>query len=205
MEAPNKELDPSDGAWLIRLARHAIATELGQIPANADAAALEAALEAPVFQAFRATFVTLTMDGQLRGCIGSLVARESLKANVRANALHAALRDPRFPPLQAGELPRVAIHVSVLTPPRPLVCTAGADLLARLTPGRDGVVIRHAGASATFLPQVWEQLRHPADFMSHLCLKAGLASDAWQKLPLAVETYRVQSFDEDIRSLDPPR
>lgn len=197
MDAPDLELSPRDGHWLIRLARQTIAAELGQPPAAAEAAALASAMEKPEFQAVRATFVTLTLEGRLRGCIGSLVAREPLRDNVRANALHAALRDPRFPPLQAGELPRIAIHVSILTPPRPLVCMAGADLLARLTPGRDGVVIRHAGASATFLPQVWEQLGHPADFMSHLCLKAGLAADAWQDLPLAVETYRVQSFEEE--------
>jgi len=190
------ELSAEDGRWLVRLARAAIAARLGQ-PAAAEACDLEAALAKPVFQALGAAFVTLKRGSALRGCIGSLTAREPLRSNVRSNALNAAFHDPRFPPLKAEELSQVAVEVSVLTPPRRLDWHGGADLAARLTPGRDGVVIRHGGLSATFLPQVWEQLPRPADFLSHLCLKAGLAPDAWKRLPLEVDLYHVLSFHED--------
>jgi AmmeMemoRadiSam system protein A len=138
----------------------------------------------------------LHQHGELRGCIGSLVAEEPLVEDVRRNAKNAAFRDPRFSPLNSGELDEVDIEVSVLTDPVPLDYKDGADLAARLRPNIDGVIISQGRARATFLPQVWEQLPEPADFLAHLCRKAGLPMDAWQDGSLAVSTYQVQCFSE---------
>ena len=145
----------------------------------------------------RGTFVTLKIAGELRGCIGSLTTNQPLTDNVRANALNAAFHDPRFAPLTAEEWPQVQIEVSVLSAPRKLDYASGEELPDRLSPHVDGIVIRSGYASSTFLPQVWKQLPRPQDFLAHLCLKAGLAADAWRKGNLEVETYQVQSFEED--------
>jgi AmmeMemoRadiSam system protein A len=142
------------------------------------------------------TFVTLKIDGQLRGCIGSLTPVESLREGVRRNAVNAAFRDPRFAPLSAGELERVEIEVSILTDPQPLVFKDSDDLLTKLRANVDGVIIRKGTAGATFLPQVWEQLPRSEDFLSRLCMKAGLGEDAWKKPGLDVLTYQVQYFEE---------
>jgi AmmeMemoRadiSam system protein A len=110
--------------------------------------------------------------------------------------LNAAFRDPRFPPLRPDELERVVLEVSVLTEPRPLPYSGAADLVARLRPGLDGVILKKGSAQATFLPQVWEQLPEPGPFLSHLCRKAGLSADAWKRGGLDVLTYQVQYFEE---------
>jgi len=149
-----------------------------------------------VFGQERGTFVTLTRRGQLRGCIGSLVAQEPLIEGLRHNALSAAFRDPRFPPLKAEELGEVRIEVSVLTEPQPLAYRDADDLLRALRPGIDGVIIRRGCQQATFLPQVWEQLPDKQDFLSQLSLKAGLPAHAWRQGDLEVMTYQVQAFEE---------
>jgi AmmeMemoRadiSam system protein A len=131
---------------------------------------LEAELREPVFERACGTFVTLKKEGLLRGCIGSLSSDVPLKENVRQNALHAAFHDPRFTPLGADEFPLIEIEVSVLTPPSELPYDGPDDLLERLRPESDGVILRKGGASATFLPQVWKQLPRREDFLSHLCL-----------------------------------
>jgi AmmeMemoRadiSam system protein A len=142
------------------------------------------------------TFVTLKIDDQLRGCIGNLTATEPLLEGVRRNAINAAFHDPRFAPLTETELAKVEIEVSILTEPQPLDYIDGADLLTKLRANIDGVIIRKGHASATFLPQVWEQLPEPEDFLSHLCKKAGLSSNAWRDTKLEVQTYQVQYFEE---------
>jgi AmmeMemoRadiSam system protein A len=116
---------------------------------------------------------------------------------VRQNSINAAFKDPRFPPLSRDEFDRIKIEVSVLTEPVPLEHAGGSDLLEKLQPGLDGVIIRKGGRQATFLPQVWEQLPDKEKFLSHLCLKAGLPGDAWMGGDLEVSTYRVQAFEED--------
>ena len=121
--------------------------------------------------------------------------------NVRANARNAAFNDPRFAPLTVDEWPRIQIEISVLSIPRKLTYPAAEALPDRLTPLVDGVVIRKGYASATFLPQVWKQLPRPQDFLAHLCLKAGLSADAWRSGDLEVETYQVESFEEDARTV----
>jgi AmmeMemoRadiSam system protein A len=192
----NQNLSPEQGQLLVKLARQTLAKQLAkQVPQN-EIDSLNTALTDPCFNLSCGTFVTLTIDGQLRGCIGNLTANESLTTGVRRNAINAAFHDPRFSPLSASELDCVSIEVSILSEPRPLVYREVSDLLKKLRPHIDGVILRKDTASATFLPQVWEQLPQPQDFLKHLCLKAGLASDAWQHSELEVSTYQVQYFAE---------
>lgn len=126
-----------------------------------------------------ASFVTLRAGGELRGCIGSLRARRALGVDVAENGRAAALRDPRFDPVRAHELARLAIELTLLRPPDPLVAGSRAALLAALVPGVDGLVIEEHGRSATFLPAVWEQLPDPESFVLQLERKAGLAAGSW--------------------------
>jgi AmmeMemoRadiSam system protein A len=143
-----------------------------------------------------AAFVTLTLHGQLRGCIGSLEAHRSLYDDVTRNAHAAAFDDPRFPPLAADELPDVRIEVSVLTAPQSLQFSSEADALLRLRPGIDGVIVQYGRHRATFLPQVWRQLPEPREFMAHLKQKAGLPADLWDgDMRLAV--YQVETYQAD--------
>jgi AmmeMemoRadiSam system protein A len=187
-------LSEHHGQLLVKLARTTIADQLGrQLSENAVD---PDRLEDDIFQARYATFVTLTLEGQLRGCIGSLSAVEPVAANVKKNAVNAAFHDPRFSPLSAEEFERVLIDISILSEPVRLDYSDADDLLAKLRPGIDGVLIRKGAASATFLPQVWEQLPAPQDFLGHLCLKAGLSSKAWRRGDLEVQIYQVQYFKE---------
>jgi len=159
------------GQLLLPIARAAIATALGQ-PQQADQSA--AWLHEP-----GACFVTLTQHGQLRGCIGSLSARRELLADVQANAVAAALQDSRFAPLTLPELARTDIEVSLLSPLQAMHFVSQQQALAQLRPGIDGVVFECQRWRSTFLPQVWEQLPTPAEFMGHLKQKAGLPRDFW--------------------------
>lgn len=190
-------LSPEQGRCLVRLARLTIADHLKCPVEEKERQSVEAELQHPIFAHPCSTFVTLKKQGHLRGCIGSLVTDTPLRENVRQNAIHAAFHDPRFPPLTRKEFDRIDIEVSILTAPAALSYTDSDDLLERLRPGNDGVILRKGHASATFLPQVWKQLPRCQDFLSHLCLKAGLAAQAWRQGELAVETYQVQYFREE--------
>ncbi len=184
--------DEADGKKLLQTARSAIEEKLsGSAGGLNETTGVPSHLKEPY-----GTFVTLNKNGALRGCIGSLTAREPLIDGVRRNAVNAAFEDPRFPPLSKEELNRIKIEVSVLTRPVPLDYSGGADLLEKLNPGIDGVIIRKGARQATFLPQVWDQLPDKKTFLSHLCLKAGLPADAWAAGNLEVSTYRVQAFEE---------
>ncbi|MEO8755635.1 MAG: AmmeMemoRadiSam system protein A, partial [Casimicrobiaceae bacterium] len=145
-------------ATLLALARAAIGGEFGIVTANIPR---HARLAAP-----GATFVTLRRDGELRGCIGSVSAWRSLGDDVRANAIAAAFRDPRFEPLSMAEFATTAIEVSLLGPTEPLRVVDEDDALARLRPGVDGVILQCGRKRATFLPQVWEQLPEARDFLA---------------------------------------
>jgi AmmeMemoRadiSam system protein B/AmmeMemoRadiSam system protein A len=151
------------------------------------------------FQAPGAAFVTLTSQGRLRGCIGSLQATRPLADDVRANAAAAALQDPRFSPVSAAEAPGLEVEVSVLSAPRPLIFANESHALWQLRPGEDGVILEceHQGRShrSTYLPQVWEQIASPRAFLAHLKVKAGLPFDFWSP-QLRLATYRVQKFSE---------
>lgn len=144
----------------------------------------------------RGCFVTLHKQGALRGCIGSIEPLTSLVECVTENARNAAFQDPRFAPLGLDELPEVDIEVSVLTVPEPLEFTDGEDLKRKLKPGVHGVILSRGFHRATFLPQVWEQLPDPQDFLEHLCLKAGLDRNAWRDDRISVKIYQAQYFCE---------
>jgi len=148
-------------------------------------------------QAERACFVTLTQAGTLRGCIGHLEPVQSLVEDVAENAYSAAFRDPRFPALQAAELGDTNIEISVLGPPRPIDFDSEQDLLQQIRPGVDGLILQTpSGHRGTFLPSVWESLPEPSQFLAHLKLKAGVASDYWED-GVRVWRYETEAFQED--------
>jgi len=146
-------------------------------------------------QAQRASFVTLHKNGQLRGCIGSLEARQPLVSNVVSNAFNAAFRDPRFPPLSSNEFEQIHIHIEILSTPEPMTFASQADLISQLRPGVDGLVLSDGAHRGTFLPTVWGQLPTPEVFLQHLKNKAGLPVDHWSDT-LVVERYDTESFEE---------
>ncbi len=190
-------MEKGKGDILIMLARKTIAEHLG-IGLN-PAGELDALKDA-VFSDKRGTFVTLTINNQLRGCIGNLSSDKTIWEGVKDNAVNAAFYDPRFPALSRKELDAVDIEISLLTEPRPLEFNDAEDLLAKLRIGIDGVIIRKGGRSATFLPQVWDQLPDKKMFLSHLCTKAGMPADAWRSSGLEVRIYQVQYFHESRRA-----
>ena len=151
------------------------------------------AQEAPWLREPRATFVTLRLDGELRGCIGTIDARRPLGEDVAANARAAAYRDPRFPPVSNDERAALAIEVSVLSPRTPLPAASEAEALEQLRPGVDGVYLQYGGASATFLPQVWENLPDPRAFLEALRHKAGLPAGFWHP-DVRLSRYTVDKF-----------
>jgi AmmeMemoRadiSam system protein A len=196
----SQNLSLEQGQLLVKLARHTLSEHLLKKIPQKEIDSLNAALTDPCFNSSCGTFVTLTIDGKLRGCIGNLTSNESMVSGVRRNAINAAFHDPRFSSLSLSELDRVSIEVSILSEPRPLYYREAADLLKKIRPHIDGVILRKDIASATFLPQVWEQIQQPQDFLAQLCLKAGLASDAWQQSKLEVSTYQVQYFEEHSKN-----
>lgn len=189
-------LSTKQGKVLLSLARQTIAGKLGVCVSAEEQQTTENDLNDHAFNKDRGTFVTLHKNGQLRGCIGTIAPVESIREGIRRNAINAAFGDPRFANLTPEEFTLVDIEISILTDPEPLAYTDGVDLLSKLRPNIDGVIIRDGMASATFLPQVWEQLPRPEDFLSHLCIKAGLSTDVWQNRNLEVQTYQVQHFSE---------
>lgn len=143
----------------------------------------------------RATFVTLEIDGRLRGCIGTLVAHQPLVRDVAAHACAAAFEDPRFPELTEGEFPRLAVYISVLSPPEPLRFDSEEGLLEQLRPGVDGLIIQFRSNRATFLPAVWESLPDPYVFLAQLKQKAGLPLNFWSP-ELRAERYTTEYFGD---------
>jgi AmmeMemoRadiSam system protein A len=141
----------------------------------------------------RATFVTLKLERALRGCVGSLVASRALVEDVCYNAHAAAFSDRRFTPVTAEEASRLAISISVLSPPVDLNVTSETDLLSRIRPGIDGLVIEEGKRRGTFLPAVWESLPEPADFIRQLKKKAGFSPGYWSS-EIRFKRYSVESF-----------
>jgi len=187
-------LSEQQGHLLVRLARQTIEQHLGVSPALLIS---DEELAQPDLLQKRGVFVTLHKRGDLRGCIGSLAAVETIVDGVRRNALNAAFHDFRFNPVGEDELAQLHVEVSVLTEPGPLPYAAPEDLLHLLKPFHDGVILEGAGqARATFLPQVWQQLPTAEEFLGHLCRKAGLAESAWRSGNVHISTYQVQSFEE---------
>ncbi len=188
-------LSEQQGQALIRLARLSIKTKFSEDDKSVNED-LSLYLDGSIFQEKHGVFVTLTSGGQLRGCIGNLSSTSTVLEGVKRNAFNAAFEDYRFKPLRPEELAEIAIEVSVLTDPCLLQFMDAEDLIAKLRPGVDGVILRHGSASATFLPQVWEQLPNREEFLGHLCHKAGLAPTAWRAGNVEIETYQVQHFSE---------
>jgi len=187
-------LSEAEQATLLRIARARLTAELqGDPPPDPTAEGLTPALERPA-----SAFVTLTIDGRLRGCIlDRFEPHEPLYRNVERNVIMAATADPRFPPVSLEELDRISIEISVLDPPRPLRVEGPEDLIASLRPGVDGVILTTPTGTSTFLPQVWEQVPDPEDFLSELCRKQGAPGDCWRETSrLRIETYTVQHFGE---------
>ncbi len=187
------QLTSQEKEILLKIARESLEAKLrGEKlpPLNAPAQ------QTPHLQAEGATFVTLTINGKLRGCIGTLQAYQPLAKDVREHALDAALNDYRFPQVQLEELDSIQIEISRLSAPVPLEYADAEDLLAKLRPNVDGVVLRDGSRRATFLPQVWEQLPNARDFLSHLCQKMGARPDLWQHKKLDVLIYQVEEFSE---------
>ncbi len=181
-------------AILPKIARRSIELAMEGLPFPPDERA--ALLRAyPELAEQRATFVTLTIGGRLRGCIGSILPQRALIDDVIENARSAAFKDPRFPPLTPQELPEVDIEVSLLTLPQPVPYEDEADLRRKIRPGVDGVIIRFDGRQATFLPSVWEQLPSFDKFFEHLCLKAGLSADCLRLHP-DVYVYQAEKILE---------
>jgi hypothetical protein len=176
---------------LLELARKSLAAAAAGEKSPAVPAGISESLRQP-----RACFVTLTIDGQLRGCIGSLAPEEPLAEAVIRRARSAALEDPRFPPVTPQEVKRVHIEISVLSLPRPLEFTSPEDLLAKLRPGVDGVVLSVGLERATYLPQVWKEIPVKEEFLGSLSRKAGLEESAWRSPDAKVETYHVEAFEE---------
>jgi AmmeMemoRadiSam system protein A len=143
-----------------------------------------------------ATFVTLTRRGALRGCIGALQAQAALAEDVRQHARAAACEDYRFIPVTPEEVGEIEIEISILSEPRPLAFESPEDLLAKLRPGIDGVILQLGLHRATFLPQVWEKVPDAVTFLSMLCEKAGLPATAWRRAEIQILTYQVESFHE---------
>jgi len=189
----SSHLTEEQGQKLVHLARETIAARLG-LPGGIPGRDITTD---PALQEKRGTFVTLKIKGQLRGCMGCLTPSETIQESIQHNALNAAFNDPRFPALTAPELEQAEIEISILTNPQELEYAGGNDLRAKLHPNIDGVIISKGLARATFLPQVWEQLPRTEDFLAHLCRKAGLSFDEWQKGELDVATYQVQYFHEN--------
>lgn len=186
------KLTPVERVALLRIARQALEEGVkGELLSPLDFSSLPATL-----QAEGASFVTLTRKGELRGCIGALEAHQALAEDVREHAMAAALQDYRFPPVSPDELPEIDIEISRLTPTQALEYDTPEELLKRLRPCVDGVVLKYGGRRATFLPQVWEKIPDPAVFLCYLCQKMGASPDLWQHKKLEVFTYEVEEFSE---------
>ncbi len=186
-------LSPEEREYLLNLARDSIT----YAAKDQDLPAVDLEAVSPNLRRDGASFVTLNKYGRLRGCIGSLEARRPLVIDVQRNAVDAALRDPRFPPVRPDEVDDLSIEISVLGLPEPVDYDDAESLFDKLRPGVDGVVIERGWHRATFLPQVWEKLPDERQFLERLCLKAGLRPDAYRDGDLVVLTYQVEKFKEE--------
>ncbi|MFO7932301.1 MAG: AmmeMemoRadiSam system protein A [Thermodesulfobacteriota bacterium] len=190
-----KQISTEKGELLLELARKSIADRLGvDYETGPD---IESDKQDPVFQSRLGTFVTLKINGNLRGCIGNLMPEKPLAEGVKENAINAAFNDPRFAPLSKEEFSRIQIEVSLLTEPAPLEYSDAQDLLDKIRPNVDGLIIKKGPRTSTFLPQVWQQLPDKKSFLSQLCMKAGLPPDEWEKGDLQVFTYQARYFEEN--------
>ncbi len=174
--------------YLHVVARNAIAEELGKDVEDVERP------DDSVFGEKRGVFVTLDMDGKLRGCIGNIMPLYPLEEAIKRNAVNAAFDDPRFNSVSGGEFEDLSIEISVLTVPEKLEYKDADDLLGKLEVGKDGVVLRKGYYESTYLPQVWDEIKDKETFLSSLCMKAGMPPDEWRKGEIEVSTYKVEKF-----------
>lgn len=180
-----------DKMALLKLARSTIEAELSK-----DLRINRPEKISPALHEKKGCFVTLHKRGELRGCIGTIEPSKSLILAVEENAVNAAFRDPRFPSLKVYELPDVDVEISVLTQPIILEYQNPEELKDKLKPGVHGVILSKGWQSATFLPQVWEQLPDSDVFLEHLCQKAGMANTCWKDKDTVIKVYEVKYFSE---------
>ena len=187
-----QELTEEEQEFLLKLARDTLENYLGRktLPEVNEEGIT------PMLKRVQGCFVTLNKNGNLRGCIGHILPQVPLYKCVIQNAISAALYDTRFPPVGYDELKDIHIEISVLSVPERLDFSSPDDLLDRLRPGIDGVVIRYHGKTSTYLPQVWEMLPQKEEFLSRLCLKQGSPPDCWKSRDVIVETYQAFVFGE---------
>ena len=186
------QLTDGEKQTLLRLAREAMEHGVrGKKLPPVDDASLT-----PRLREQGASFVTLTIYGELRGCIGALEAYLPLAEDVHEHAIAAATQDYRFSPVRPDEVTKIKIEISRLTPPVDLEYKDANDLLGRLRPGIDGVILQDGAHRATFLPQVWEKLPDAATFLSYLCNKMGASENLWRWKKIRVRTYQVEEFHE---------
>ncbi len=194
IDSPDESLDAKERVVLLDLARRQLtASAAGEGLIEVDATELPSGLR---HQA--SAFVSLSIDDRLRGCmIDAFEPHEPLFHSVLRNTVLAATADERFAPLRPEEVEHVRIAISVISRPQPMEYEDPDDLLDRLEPGIDGVILTAEGARATYLPEVWETFPAPEEFLSRLCEKAGLPAERWRQAPYpTVETYQVFRFDE---------
>lgn len=187
-------LNQKEKSYLLKLARDAImyCLETGNVlkVAEKDISAISSK-----FREKKGCFVTLTVHSALRGCIGTLLPVQELYRDVVENAINAAFRDPRFPQVVKKEMEDISIEISVLDIPQKLRYDGADDLVKKLK-AKPGVILKKGFRQATFLPQVWEDLPEVEQFLSHLCMKAGMNPVEWKKGELDIETYGVEKFSE---------
>lgn len=184
---------------LLRIAKSAIISRLDPSYSFDDEAVVS---EYPYLKKDGACFVTLHYDKQLRGCIGSIIAHRSLIDDIIQNALSAAFSDPRFSPLRASELDALDIEVSVLTPPEIIEYTDYDDLLSKIEPKKDGLILQGGGYQGTFLPQVWDDIPRVEQFLEHLSYKAGGNPSIYQQHP-TMYRYHVDAIEEGYDAILP--
>ena len=184
-------LNDQDKQTLLAVAQESIQNGLR----NGNPASITSSDYSAELQETRATFVTLTINGELRGCIGTLNAYQALVKDVAEHAYAAAFQDPRFTALTQNEFPHLHYHISILSPTEPVEFESEQDLLEKIRPGIDGLVMEEGQHRGTFLPSVWESLPDRHSFLQHLKNKAGLPKNYWS------ETIRIQRYTvEDIES-----
>ena len=185
-------LSGEDRQTLLKLAREAMSAAVrGERMPHLNLEGLP-----PQLRKVESSFVTLTIKGALRGCIGALEPSMPLAEDVRQHVVAAALQDYRFQPVRADEVPVINIEISRLTLAQPLSYSSPEDLISKLRVGVDGVILTDGYRRATFLPQVWEKLPDPVDFLDHLCQKMGAQADLWRRKPMQVYVYQVEEFHE---------
>lgn len=197
--AESARLPEADRDQLVEIARLAVKFGIE----NGTAPSVKAGPNvSPALTAQRASFVTLNLDGRLRGCIGSVIAHRPLLADVAENAYRAAFSDSRFPPLTLAELDRIDVSVSILSTPRPLTFDDEAHLVRQMRPDQDGLILEDAGRRGLFLPSVWSSIPRSEAFISNLKVKAGLPSDHWSDT-IKVNRYTTESFGAPFKPTTP--